>query len=88
MSDPMMIEGCVLVAVVVALILVIITQQRLINRYEQFRQESGRVLSDMAEALGDHERRLTAAGYPPGRTVPNTTYPQWTPRDTPARVIP
>ena len=46
-----------------------------ISRYEKFRAEAAELFSSIADSLGDLNQRLTAAGYPPGRIVPASTYP-------------
>lgn len=75
--------------VLIAFAVTLVRQRGLQRRYERLRRETGQVVSDLIGALDDVNKRLIAAGYPPGRVVPSTSYPNWAPRDrTAAEVAP
>lgn len=76
-----------LVLIVVFLTVSLLRQRGLQRRYERLRRETGQVVADLTIALDDVNRRLIAAGYPPGRVVPNTSYPNWAPADGAAQEV-
>ncbi len=45
--------------------------QRLNDRYDQFRGEVAETMAQAFEQIADVNRRLSLAGYPPGRKLPD-----------------
>jgi hypothetical protein len=74
-------DWIVLIAVIVASVmletLLIVMLFKLTARYEQFRNEVAWVFQNQSEQMGDFNRRLTQAGYPPGRLESTNKTPDW-----------
>jgi hypothetical protein len=71
------IEGYLAIGLLLAVVILIATLLVLFNllrRYERFRNEAAALFNDALGQFEDINRRLIAAGYPPGRVLPTSTY--------------
>lgn len=70
-------------AIACVLLLTLIKLVNITSRYERFRNEVAEITANLIENMDDINKRLIAAGYPPGRVLPATdmTYPGWAQRD-------
>jgi hypothetical protein len=79
-TAQIILAGAVLVLACV-LVFALVVLNNLLSRYEKFRNENAAMFDHVLDNLEDMNRRLSAAGFPPGDVRPASSYPNWARRE-------